>query len=166
MYKEFSYFFTYRERKKGGKNDTKSRYKTSSVEKKTDEKVTRHFKTSLDSVAKAEKLSHSSSRSDHNTSTSNSETGSDSSDSDTENKTLLPGGWTLEELQNSPLKTFVPINQQRDSQCFKDQYEEAKRRQQRRLDRMAQKGTTTNKKTRKPQKKKRKSKKKSVKKVS
>ncbi|CAC5369659.1 unnamed protein product [Mytilus coruscus] len=40
----------------------------------------------------------------------------------------LPGGWTLEELQNSPIRSFVPIWKQSDNEGFKTQFDKAKKR--------------------------------------
>lgn len=69
-----------------------------------------------------------------------------------ENK--LPGGWTLEELQNSPVRSFVPIWKQADNEGFKQQFDKAKQKYQRKLIR----GNGKKKKKTKKWKRKRKSK--------
>ncbi|XP_076102900.1 uncharacterized protein LOC143072021 isoform X1 [Mytilus galloprovincialis] len=46
----------------------------------------------------------------------------------TNKENQLPGGWTLEELQNSPIRSFVPIWKQSDNEGFKTQFDKAKKR--------------------------------------
>lgn len=46
----------------------------------------------------------------------------------TNKENVLPGGWTLEELTNSPIKSFVPIWKQTDNEGFKTQFDKAKKR--------------------------------------
>lgn len=46
----------------------------------------------------------------------------------TNKENVLPGGWTLEELTNSPIKSFVPIWKQADGEGFKTQFDKAKKR--------------------------------------
>lgn len=61
----------------------------------------------------------------------------------------LPGGWSLEELTNSPIKTFVPIWCQSDSDGFKNQFENAKRKYENKLIKNKLSGKRTNGKGRK-----------------
>lgn len=65
----------------------------------------------------------------------------------------LPGGWTLEELQNSPIRSFVPIWKQSDNEGFKTQFDKAKKRfekqQLKGTGKRKQKGTKRKKRKRK-----------------
>lgn len=63
---------------------------------------------------------------------------------------VLPGGWTLEELTNSPIKSFVPIWKQTDNEGFKAQFDKAKKR----FERQQMKGKRKGKKKRKRKRKK------------
>ncbi|KAK3094969.1 hypothetical protein FSP39_008470 [Pinctada imbricata] len=45
----------------------------------------------------------------------------------------LPGGWTAEELDNSPIRTFVPIWRQKDSEGFTGQFDNLKKKYERQL---------------------------------
>lgn len=66
----------------------------------------------------------------------------------------IPGEWTLEELMNSPLKTFVPINAQNDSEGFENQFSKARLNFENRAQKKTKPRRKSTKKKRKSRKRK------------